>query len=52
MKDYIQMYNISSCKSKTLLEYYERQKPQVHTKFHVQRSLVLQLSKPKKYIGY
>ena len=52
MKDYIQMYNISFYKSKKLLEYYERQKPQVHTKFHVQRSLVLKLSKPKKYIGY
>ena len=28
-----------------LLEYYERQKPQVHTKLHKQRSLILKLHK-------
>ena len=31
-----------------LLEYYERQKPQEHTKLHVQRSLIIQLHKIEK----
>ena len=31
-----------------LLEYYERQKPQVHTKIHMQRSLILKLPKIEK----
>ena len=31
-----------------LLEYYELQKPQVHTKLHVKRSLTLKLHKIEK----
>ena len=38
-------YNFINVK---LLEYYERQKPQEHTKLHVQRSLILKLHKIKK----
>ena len=31
-----------------LLEYYERQNPQEHTKLHVQRSFILKLHKIEK----
>ena len=34
-----------------LLEYYERQKTQLHTKLHVQRSLILILHKNRKLGG-